>query len=288
MTYGELRFRVSKLLPGIDHDLLDGWISDRYAQILDAIAWQRRDIRAVIQTAAIYQTGEVTLTSGSATVTGTGTEWDTGQTGMGFAVTGRNEFYEFAFTGATSAQLDRPFEGPTGTYSYKLFQSVYPLPDDCKILKSVVDLQTGQQLTEHSEANAPVVLGLPATYRKLMDDLSDPPRMQIELLPTPEGLRSLSIEYTAEERVFGSTTATTLLPWLRPGCLVAGVEADGLVFLEKFEASDRKEARFQVLLGDMIRTAAANIPAKRIRLSAEFKPSSPTLYKQSTRKNQMP
>ena len=40
-TFGELRFRLSKLVPGVDLDLLDGWIMDRYQEILDVLPWSR-------------------------------------------------------------------------------------------------------------------------------------------------------------------------------------------------------------------------------------------------------
>src|SRR3954467_3781006 len=106
MTYGDIRFRLVKLLPGVDHDLLDGWISDRYQEILDRLSWQRRDVQSVIQIPAPISTGTVALSGGSGNVTGTGTGWASAITGSGLYISGRNEYYEVTWVSSTSLQLD--------------------------------------------------------------------------------------------------------------------------------------------------------------------------------------
>jgi hypothetical protein len=272
VTYGAVRFRCSKLVPGIDPDLIDGWIEDRYTQILDRLKWKRLDVRSVIQTSALYTAGTVDLVNGSKSIVGTGTAWLETQTGMGFRIGEDSEYYTFTQLGTLLGELDRPFEGVTGTYSYKLFQSVYPLPEECKILTAVTNLQ-GIPLAfmdRNRSLLRKVAYGQPQEWRWLMDDASEPPRMQIEIYPIPNLVTSLAIEFTAEEGEFGRNTATTLLPWVSPGCLVAGVESDMQLHLEKFAHSDRLEARFQNLLMDMQRTDTANTRPQQIRLARSF------------------
>jgi hypothetical protein len=288
VTYGEIRYRLSKLLPGVDHDLIDGWISDRYTEILDRLKWQRRKKRSVIQTTAPYETGTITLTAGSTSVTGTGTTFTSAHTGMLLRVPHRNEWYTFTYASGTTGTLDRAFEGDTGTFSYKLYKTLYALPADCRILGAVSNLQNETSITETGFL-PDATTGTPQACRKLMDNASDPPQMQIDLYPIPDAVYSLSVEYTAEETGFtAASTSTSLLPWLRPGCLVAGVEADGLNHLERFAAADRKAARFETLLRDMIRTEAANTPPKAIRVTDKFRETGYDPFGLEARKSQMP
>ncbi len=52
MTLGALRLRLSKLAPGVDLELLNGWIQDRYTEILDRLPWQRLEVTAPLATVA--------------------------------------------------------------------------------------------------------------------------------------------------------------------------------------------------------------------------------------------
>ena len=101
-TYGEIRFRLSKLAraQGVDLDLLDGWIQDRYLEILDALPWQRLEKQATLQTTAEYDTGTCDVTNGSTSITGTGTTWTTGMTGRLMRINNEETFY--LFTGFTT------------------------------------------------------------------------------------------------------------------------------------------------------------------------------------------
>ena len=67
-----------------------------------------------------YSTGTVSITSGSASVTGTTTTWTSAMDGMRFQVDGDSEVYTVReFISTTSLTLDRPYAGTTvsgGTY----------------------------------------------------------------------------------------------------------------------------------------------------------------------------
>lgn len=49
-TYGQIRFLLSKELPGVDVERLDGYINDRYQAILNKIDWQRARVKATLTT----------------------------------------------------------------------------------------------------------------------------------------------------------------------------------------------------------------------------------------------
>jgi hypothetical protein len=52
MTVGEIRFRLSKMVPGTDLELLSAWIQDRYNEILTMLPWQRVSVADSITTTA--------------------------------------------------------------------------------------------------------------------------------------------------------------------------------------------------------------------------------------------
>src|SRR5215469_10671038 len=118
-SYGDIRHRVVKEVPGIDLLLIDGYLSDRYTSILDKLRWNRQKTQYVFQTTAPYSTGTLTLTNASNAVVLAGGTFTNAMSGLSLLVGGRNEPYTFTYTGATTGTLDRPFEGDTlSTYTF--------------------------------------------------------------------------------------------------------------------------------------------------------------------------
>lgn len=113
MTYGQLRLRLSKLLPGVDLELIDGWIQDRFTFILDFLSWKRLEGEAVFQCPPSYAIGTVAVSQGSASITGTGTAWTPALTGLMIRIANGTEYYAFAQLTGTTGTLDRPYEGST-------------------------------------------------------------------------------------------------------------------------------------------------------------------------------
>jgi hypothetical protein len=264
MTYGQIRFLLTKALPGVDPDLLDGWIQDRYTRILDRLKWSRLELETAIQTVAPYQTGTVAVTAGSNAVTLTGGTWTTAMTGRAFRVDGRSEYYEFTRASATTGTLDRNYEGDTAAAAtYKIVQFVYALPSDCRMLAANPRLLDApavlDRLSSRGELNASAPgrpsLGTPRVCAPYMDAASDPPVMQIELYPIPDDVYGIAVPYIAEQADL-SSTSTTLLPWLRPGCLKSGVLADGQKHLKDWNAADRYERDFESQLTEMAQDEA--------------------------------
>ena len=134
MTYGNLKFRLTKMFPGVDLDIVEGFIADRYAEILGELPWSRLNVEAMLLTAAPYSTGTVAVTQGSTAIVLAGGAWTAAMNGQAFRTVGRSEFYAFTFSDATHGALDRPYEGDASTAAgYSLFQHIYPLPADCRL-----------------------------------------------------------------------------------------------------------------------------------------------------------
>lgn len=81
MTLGQLKLRLLKQFPGLDLDVLEGFISDRYSEILQELPWSRLSTDAVLQTTAPYTSGTVTVTQGSSTLALADGTWTAARTG---------------------------------------------------------------------------------------------------------------------------------------------------------------------------------------------------------------
>lgn len=276
MTYGEVRFQITVQFPGISLDLIDQWIQNRYQQILDALPWQRLEKETVIQTVASYATGTLAATQGSTAVTGTGTTWTAAMTGRMIRIADRSEFYTFTRTGDTTGTLDRGYEGDTGTgLSYRIDQNIFALPDGLLILKGVAPLDGTAPLEVMSLARLNAIApgrrtyGAPSYAALYMDDASTPPKPQVELHPVPESLAGMRVHYQADATP-PSETSVALLPWIRPGCLLAGVQADARDHLKEYAGSDRAEARFGRLLTQMLATECRRRGPVQIKMASRL------------------
>lgn len=281
MTYGDVRLRVKQSFPSIPQDLIDGWISDRYLSILDRLDWDRMQIQGILQTTAYYETGTVTVTNGLTAITGAGTTWTAAMTGRGIRIANRNEYYEFTRTGDTTGTLNMAYEGDNASGAgYRIFQNIYDLPSDCKILHEIRSFQTGLPLEKMSLADMntmeamDIYYGDPEKYALFMDSNASPPLMRVKVWPIPHYSRGLPILYTAEAATL-SSTSSTLLPWLRTGALFEGVSADACTHLAKensgyISLADRHEARFEARVADMIRTEVMNRPSEQIHMARRF------------------
>lgn len=278
-TYGDVRLRVTQQAPGISLKLIDGWFSDRYQSILDRLKWKRQEFDTVLQTVAPYETGTVAIAEGGTAVTLIGGAFTSGMTGRAIAIDGREEWYEFTYVDGTHATIDRAYEGPTVTAAaFRVFQFIYPLPEDCKILSQIIraggagplDRFRGAQLDRSTGGRQ--MFGRPGAFALYMDDSSEPPRMQAQLYPAPDTVYPLILKCVGEADVPAATSAT-LLPWMRPSAIVAGVMADAFAHLAAADAaywpaSERQEALHEKYLADMVRTEMENRGPRPVRMAS--------------------
>lgn len=272
-SYGEIRFRLNKLAQaaGIDLDLLDGWIEDRHREILDELQWQRLEAQGALQTVAEYNAGTLTATEGSNAVTGAGTVWTAAMSYRIIRIANREEYYEFTRVTGTSGTLDRAYEGDTGAgLSYRINKSIYQMPVDLRILQGVGSAVSGGPLKRMSLVELNELFarrtgyGNPLYYAPYMDYPSDPPVPQIEFYPIPTEVTMFPYRYVYDAAV-PSGTSVTLLPWMRPAALIAGVQADMAALKGDFAGAGAYDARFQGLVAQMRRIEAARIGPKRIK-----------------------
>jgi len=271
-TYGEIRFRLIKLLPLVDLDIIEGWINDRYQQILDRVDWRRKLVVSTFQTASEHSDGTISATAKNAAVTGSGTNWTSEMDGRMIRIAEGNEFYGFTYSSPTDATLDRGFEGSTGSgLSYRINQNVIKMPLDVRLVQSVESFETGARLQRLSlvELNAldpkRSKYGSPTYWCPYMDAHTDPPVVQIELYPVPTEVKGFRVEVIAEQDI-PSGSSTTILPWVRPAALIAGVQADAAALAGNLAGASYYEAIFEKHVSEMGNIEARRRGAQSIRV----------------------
>lgn len=287
-TYGQIRSRVVKECPGVDLTLVDGYLTDGYTSILDKLRWSRQKTQYVFQTVAPYSTGTLTLTLGSTAVVLAGGTFTSAMSGMQLLAAGRSEAYTFTYTGATTGTLDRPFDGPTlSTYTFNLVQSVFTLPSTARTFENAqlldqnipLEIQTRSQLNQ-SLPSRPLVgdlssplIGCPLIVALAIDSTSNPPQMQIEVIPAPDKVYSIAVDMVSEASTSTGTvptSGTTLLPWVRPAALTAFAVADCFAHLKDLPSSEYWKAKANTYLGDMARTEIANAGPMQMSMGSYY------------------
>src|SRR5215472_3305334 len=115
-SWGNLRMLLQVSCPGVSLDLIDSWLNERYRSVLSVTDWGGLKAHTMLQTSAAWQSPSsesVTLTVGSPSVTGAGTNWsDPGVSGRQFFRVGDQPVYTVtALNSPSSLTLDRPYEG---------------------------------------------------------------------------------------------------------------------------------------------------------------------------------
>lgn len=230
-TFGDIRFQLSKVHPGVDHDLLDAWILEGYQHILAELDWQRLDAKTSIAIPAEHNTGTVAVTAGSSSITGTGTTWTAQMTGRMFRVTTDEEYYQFTYVSATAGTLDRVYGGETAAEAaYRINQNVYALPGDARAVQGVdgLELRGRSQLSPWRTD-----YGTPIQWAPYMDSFTDPPLLQIEVYPVPTEAGLLAVSYTMDAAPASLDTSVSLLPWASPAAIKEYVGAQVALRIDK-------------------------------------------------------
>lgn len=277
-TYGDIRFRLSKLVPGIDLDLWDGWIADRYQEVLNRLPWQRADANFSVQTMAEVNAGTVTLTAGSPVVTGAGTAWTAALNGALFRVGSQPEFFKFTYISAASGTLDRGYDGAAvgAGNSYRIDQPLVTLPVGVRQVNRVRLLADDLELARVDESYLDdlspnqIEYGNPRAYCPYGDSATVPAQMQIRMHPIPTVALGLIVNALAEPR-FDATDTTVALPgWINDGVLVAGCTADALAHKGDANGAQLAQARFEALLSANVRAENNRVGPVRIAMADRF------------------
>lgn len=264
-TFGDINFRLSKEFPGVDADVRQGIVNDRYTQILKRLPWSRLDTEGVIQTVARVTDGGAGVTlsvanTGTALVA-SGNVFTAGMTGRQIHIDGRTEAYTLTYVSATNATIDRPYEGDTNaTAGFTISQSIITLPTNCRLVRSLRNLSVPVRIEKRDRAIADqtdparIATGPPVRWNQWQDGSSSPVPMQIELWPAPDLVYSILVSVTVEQGLLGAAdTGVALVPFLQPGALMSGCRADlnMLPGVGSLATAEAHEALFEKRLNEM-------------------------------------
>jgi hypothetical protein len=284
LTWGQIRLSLQQTVPGISLDLIDEFLTTRYARVLDHTRWLGAEGTAYVQTATPYRstTDTVFVTQGSNVVTGSGTAWTSALTGQKFQVVSDGPFYTFTYVSATSATLDRVFEGLTNSgLGYLLFTNVYPAPPDFKELlpDGLTSADDGFPLDILSEAQLNDsagfrdVIGEPGAVAVTISptSLDGGTTWQFEFFPIPSQAKGYPVRYQRTAAAFdGTNTGATSLPFVSDGVILAGCRSDIWAHMGNPAKTQFYELKFQDELMTMVkadrrkRAPEVVMPAKRL------------------------
>lgn len=148
-TFGTLWKRILVYAPGCPLPLAQEFINTAYSRALAGWKWSqlRRDSQFLIP--ATYDTGTVTVTSGSAVVTGSGTAWTSALEGRQFYVNGSAPFYQVeSVDSSTQITLSQVYLGTTtgSGLSYDIGVIYQEMPSDFLQLETIRDIQNNWKL----------------------------------------------------------------------------------------------------------------------------------------------
>ena len=261
-TWGQINFELTKEFPGLDPELLIGYIGTAYRRILDHLPWKGLESGAWLIVKGIHNAGSVALTKGLAAIAGTGTGWSSEVDGRKFRVAGQSTWYTFTYVSPTSGTLDRAYEGEDATAAgYFIYQDTYYLPANCKYVQRIENSPGGLPLDRKTQDELPLAFrtfyGAPLYWLPGEDtaDVGLGVAHQVELYPIPEDDGSFwTVFQKAPVHFDGSNTQSYPLSWVSSDAILAG--AKKLAYRhagphQNVASSESEERDFLVLLGQM-------------------------------------
>jgi len=176
--------------------------------ILKRAEWSFMQKSGTLATVDAYNTGTVSVTNGSTSITGSGTTWTSSMTGRKIAIDNSTVEYTFTYVSATSGTLDRNYEGSTDSgLSHIIYQDVYALASDFNKMLVLRDATNnvvmGEWTIEQIEEfySAAGAAGTPTRYALFGEDSSGYP--QVRLYPAPGDVISYAYQYLKQPTVMG-------------------------------------------------------------------------------------
>jgi len=173
-----------------------------------------------------YTTGTVSVTEGSATITGTDTVWVEGMVGRKFYC-GNATYVISAFVSETELTLSTVYAGDTdGEATYKIYQDEYSLATDVEDILAVRQENYPQKLAKkgieemdryYPQRNS---FGYPSIYSIVGYDSTD--YIKIAVYPIPNQARNIYYRYKKRVTEMSADESTPIVPLRYRWVLVKG------------------------------------------------------------------
>lgn len=146
-TFREMAREVMAYHPKVPYSLARRWIRDKYRQLCETYLWSFKLAQGQFGTNTAYTTGTITMTSASATVTGSGTTFTSAMVGRQLKV--RNFVYTItAYSSSTSITIDRVWLNATSSANTYSIVNAYFAPTETDFFSfiSIIDPANGWKL----------------------------------------------------------------------------------------------------------------------------------------------
>lgn len=218
-NYGTIQTEILNKI-GIDdtdvEDVVEQALNDILQEICQShnFSWLYGDSSFI--TAAPYETGTVTATEGSTTITGSGTTFTSAMAGRKFRC--EDATYEIsAYVSTTEITLSKNYAGAGGAgLTYKIYQNEYSLASDVEDVLSMRQENNPQKLKKrgiefldkyYPQRNS---FGYPSMYAIIGYDSSD--YMKVEVYPIPNQARNIYYRYKLRVTEMSADSDTPIIP----------------------------------------------------------------------------
>lgn len=238
LNFRQMIGEVTQFNPNLDPEVAGRFINNYYRKVVDRRNWYGLKVRGVASVPNLVQSGQATVTNGSAAVVGTNTSWTAAMVGMQFRTAFIYPYQTIVAVGsATSLTLDMPFQGTTVTGGYQIVQAYITFGANIKRLRWATNNLFGWPM----EINVPVeTLNARDTWRQNLGwarvFATRPPtpdgQFQVECWPTPYAQQDFAFEaWTQPPNLDADGDAP--VAWIRSDLLVKRASADALMHRPK-------------------------------------------------------
>jgi hypothetical protein len=236
-----------------------GFLNNRYARVTSSKHWDWLNGSVDFELFEPYQTGTVSLTQGSESVTGVGTAFNVNVIPDNKLVVGDYVNLITTVNSATGLTLESAFAGvDQSAASYQIIKSIYRLPGDLEHLKSLsIDrygklVPIGIQDMRRKQNADPGLTGVPRYYTELFRRPADGVRT-MEIFPAPDERMNAHLDYNIQIiKLQDDVSSYPLIPDRHRVVLYYGALADMYQFMKdptNFGLAEGafKETYFQML-----------------------------------------
>lgn len=149
------------------------WVNSSYQDFQNRYQWDWRLREGELKMIEFYETGTVTFTNGSRTVTGVDTVWTSAMVDRFIRVSGEPDYYRIvSVTSNTQLIIDTSFVDTTiaGT-KYEIQKKFYPLHPDVKEIRDLFVYGSGVKVIAGDFYSSMFATGFPRRYRKTENQL---------------------------------------------------------------------------------------------------------------------
>lgn len=238
LNYRQMVNEILAANPDIPPQFAQRMVANCYRRIIDRRMWRALFTEGVVGCPGIIQPGgTVNLATGSATVTGVGTNWTSSLVNQQFRISGVFPVRTItAVNSATSLTLDLPWQDmPLTGSSYYLIQMYFDLGPGIKELRTMLNqfcnwsLWVGTGYREAIDAHDVwrVIIGMP-TVAVPWPSASDG-HFRVELWPAPVFAQSFPYFYY-EQPSDMINDADIPIPWVRSDVVVYGTKSEAYLY----------------------------------------------------------